>query len=339
MTDYRRFLQQEAETMVLPYLGGPYVDAPDRRLRATGATATGYWRFEVTGRTATAVAPADPPDLGDLPAVRGYWVAGYLVGDRAVAHRLAMGPGAGAGAISSEPMRFAPVIARRWPGGALLFDTEDFETGVEDQVRKVFDDLRGQQDDPDDVPADVAAAPGANGSLNAISGVPAALRAAFGYAVMLRVATALGVPVRPVQLRWHIGELVAMGDVAARRILTAARERRAAEPNHVEEWRAQRTDARLRPASARDRVLDRAESALYAAGALLRDSRWLSGDLLEVRYDFMDDRFVSVVDGDTLRVVDAGICLAGRDDRLTLSSLPGVIAEAIRTFQLEITAW
>jgi hypothetical protein len=317
MTDYRRFLQQEAETMVLPYLGGPYVDAPDRRLRAIGPTATGYWRFEVSGRTAKAVEPADPPDLSDLPAVRGHWVAGYLVGDRAVAHRLAMGP-------EADPQRFAPIIARRWPGGALLFDSEDFETGVEDQVRAVFQQGTEQ---------------GLNGSLAAISGVPAPLRAAFGYAVMLRVATALGVPVRPVQLRWHIGELVAMGDIAARRILMSAQERRAAEPNHVERWRARRTDARLRPASARERVLDRAESALYGAGALLRDSRWLSGDLLEVRYDFMDDRFVSVVDGETLRVVDAGICLAGRDGRLTLESLPGVIAEAIRTFQLEITAW
>lgn len=320
MTDYRRFLQQEAETMVLPYLGGPYVDAPDRRLRASGATTTGYWRFSVSGRTATAVEPADPPDLSGLPAVRGYWVAGYLVGDRAIAYRLSMGPGAGA-AGGSEPMRFAPVIARRWPGGALLFETEDFETGVEDQVRKVFEQGTG------------------SGALTAISGVPAALRAAFGYAVMLRVATGLGVPVRPVQLRWHIGELVAMGDAAARRILTSAQERRDAEPNHVEEWRAQRTDARLRSASARERVLDRAEAALFGAGAVLRDSRWLSGDLLEVRYDFMDDRFVSVVDGETLRVVDAGICLAGADERLTLESLPGVIAEAIRTFRLEITAW
>jgi hypothetical protein len=317
MTDYKRFLQQPAEEMVLPYVGGPFVDAPDRRLRATGATAPGWWRFTVSGRTATAVEPADAPDLGDLPAVRGYWVAGYLVGERAVAYRLALGP-------ASDPMRFAPVIARRWPGGALLFDTEDFETGVEDQVRAALE--QGTEH-------------GVNGSLTSIAGVPAALRAAFGYAVMLRVATNLGVPVRPVQLRWHIGELAAMGDVAAMRILTAAQERRAAEPDHVEQWRAQRTDARLRPASSRDRVLDRAEAALRGAGAVLRDSRWLSGDLLEVRYDFLDDRFVSVVDGETLRVVDAGICLAGADDRVTLESLPGVIAEAVRTFQLEITAW
>jgi hypothetical protein len=312
VTDYKRFLAATPTTAVLPYLGGPFVDAPDRRLKAVGATAPGYWRFEISGRTASAVETADPPDLGDLPAVRGYWVAGYLVGDRAVAHRLSLWP-------SDEPRRFTPVVARRWAGGALLFDAEDFETGVENDVRAAFD--------------------GRAAGLGDLAGVPAALRAAFGYAVMLRMSTTLRIPVRPVQLRWHIGELAAMGDAAAVRILTGSNERREAEPNRVEQWRAARTDARLRAASSRERVLDRAVLALHGAGAVLRDIRWLSGDLLEVRFDFLDDRFVTVVDGETLRVVDAGICLAGHDDRLTLESLPGVIAEAVRTFRLEITAW
>jgi hypothetical protein len=317
VTDYRRFLGAETQTAVLPYVGGPFVDGVDRRFKAVGATEPGYWRFEITGRTARAVERADPPALDDLPAVRGYWVAGYLVGERAVARRLSILP-------ADEPLRFTPVIARRWPGGALLYESEDLETGVEDRVRAVFD---------------AGTAPSNGGGVAGIPGVPAALRAAYGYAVMLRVSTALRVPMRPVQLRWHIGELVAMGDAAAERILSAAQERRAAEPNHVEAWRAARTDARLRPRSARERALDRAATALAGAGAVLRDSRWLSGDLLEVRYDFLDDRFVTVVDGETLRVVDAGICLAGHDRDLTLESLPGVIAEAVRTYRLEITAW
>jgi hypothetical protein len=311
---------------VLPYLGGPFVDGVDRRLKAVGASEPGYWRFEITGRTARAVERADPPDLDHLPAVRGYWVAGYLVGERAVARRLAILP-------ADEPLRFTPVVARRWPGGALLYETEDLETGVEDRVRAVFDAGTA----PSNSGAGTAASNG--GGIAAIPGVPAPLRAAYGYAVMLRVSSRLRVPMRPVQVRWHIGELVAMGDAAAERIVAAARERRAAEPNHVEAWRAARTDARLRPRSARERALDRAEAALAAAGAVLRDSRWLSGDLLEVRYDFQDDRFVTVVDGETLRVVDAGICLAGHDRDVTLESLPGVIAEAVRTYQLEITAW
>jgi hypothetical protein len=304
---------------VLPYLGGPFVDSSDGaggRHRVVGATAPGYWRFEISGPVARAIEPADRPLLDDLPAVRGHWVAGYVVGERAVAHRLSLGP-------SDEPPRFAPVVARRWPGRALVFDHVDTPTATEDRVvRRVR-----------------AAFEAGNAPDGSLVDVPAALVAAYGYATMLRVSTALRVPVRPIQLRWHIGELVAMGDAAAERILTESRERRAGEPNRVERWRAARVDARLRDTSSRDRVVDRASAALHAAGAALRERRWLSGDLLEVRYDFLDDRFVSVADGETLRVVDAGIAPARHDERLTLASLPGVIAEAVRTFQLEITAW
>jgi hypothetical protein len=325
MTDSRRLLAAETETAVLPYLGGPFVDADEHRLKAVGATAPGYWRFEISGREARAIEQTDPPDLGDLPAVRGFWVAGYLVGERAVAYRLSLWP-------AHEPRRFTPVTARRWPCGALLYDGEGPETGVEDRVRAVFDagTARG-------VP--VAASNGNGAGAAALAGVPAALRAAFGYAVMLRVSTVMQVPVRPIELRGHVGELVAMGDAAAERILDAAQQRRQAEPNHVERWRAARTDARLRPATSREQVIDRAAAVLHGAGAVLRDCRWLSGDLLEVRYDFLDDRFVSVVDGETLRVVDTGICRTGHDKRLTLSGLPGVIAEAVRTYRLKITAW
>lgn len=324
VTEHTRFLGAETRTAVLPYLGGPFVDAPEHRLKALGATAPGYWRFEISGRVAQAVEPTDPPYLGDLPAVRGYWVAGYLVGERAVAQRLSLWP-------ADEPRRFTPVVARRWPGGALLYDTEDPETGVEDRVRAFFE-AGSRSGAP-------AASNGNGGGIAAFPEVPAALRAAFGYAVMLRVSTALQVPVRPVELRGHVGELVAMGDAAAERILAAAQQRRRAEPNHVERWRAARTDARLRPASSRAEVVDRAAAALHGGGAVLRDCRWLSGDLLEVRFDFLDDRFIAVVDGETLRVVDAGICRADPDDLLTLDGLPGVIAEAVRTYRLRITAW
>jgi hypothetical protein len=319
--DTRAETRADTRTAVLPYLGGPFVDAAGQRLKALGATAPGYWRFEIGGSEARAVEPADPPSMEDLPVVRGYWVAGYLVGERAVAHRLSIWP-------ANEPRRFTPVVARRWPDGALLYDTADPETGVEDRMRAAFDER-------------VAARVASNGhaASNGSAGVPPALRAAFGYAVMLRVSTALQVPVRPVELRGHVGVLVAMGDAAAERILDAAQQRRRAEPDHVERWRATRTDARLRSASSREQVIDRAAAALRGGGAVLRDCRWLSGDLLEVRYDFLDDRFVSVVDGETLHVVDAGICRAGHDDPPALAGLPGVIAEAVRTYRLDITAW
>ncbi|MBO0869127.1 MAG: hypothetical protein J2P15_11220, partial [Micromonosporaceae bacterium] len=83
---------------------------------------------------------------------------------------------------------------------------------------------------------------------------------------------------------------------------------------------------------------DRAAAALYAAGALLRNLRWLAGELLEVRYEYRGEAFVTIVASD-LQVVDAGICLSGRDRVLTMESLPGVIDEAIRTHRLNVTAW
>jgi hypothetical protein len=51
----------------------------------------------------------------------------------------------------------------------------------------------------------------------------------------------------------------------------------------------------------------------------------------------MDERFISIVDADSLQVVDAGVCLAGADSKVTLESLPSVIREAIDTDVLVIT--
>jgi hypothetical protein len=66
-------------------------------------------------------------------------------------------------------------------------------------------------------------------------------------------------------------------------------------------------------------------------------TRHRADGLLEVRYRFEGERFVSIVDAATLQVVDAGICLAGADRLVTLESLPGVIREAIRDGEIVIT--
>jgi hypothetical protein len=308
---YERFLDA-VSTAVLPYVGGPFVEAGDRRLRLAAPARPGWWRFEVRGRHARALEPADPPDLSGLPAVRGYAVAGYLAGPGGVAWRLALGP-------PDEPLPFAPLVARRWPDGALLFDVEDFESGVEDQVRSAYAQRR---------------------PLRAIAGVPAALRAAYGYAVLLRTAGELGIPVRPAEARTRLAELADGGDEAARRLLTAARTHREAEADRRPHWQVARDAAQARRATvSQQRAEERAAAALQAARAVLLGTRWLAGGLLEVRYDFAGEVFVSTVDGQTLQVVDAGFCLAGADRQLTLESLPAVIHEAVHTGQLYITAW
>lgn len=81
----------------------------------------------------------------------------------------------------------------------------------------------------------------------------------------------------------------------------------------------------------------RVERALDKAGARLRGLRRLGDGLLEVVYTFMGERFITVVEAATLRVRDAGVCLAGADARVTLESLPSVLKEAIDTDALVIT--
>jgi hypothetical protein len=312
VTDYRRFLGASS-LQVLPYFGGPFVEAASRRLRlrTEAAIRPGYWAFQVSGRTATAVAPAGTPDLTGWPAVRGYLLptpgGGYLVRAGGVAERFAIGP-------EPEPEPFAPLIGRRWPDGALLYEVEDFESGVEDTVRAAFAEHR---------------------AIGEVSGVPAPLRAAFGYAVLLRVSAERHIPVRPAEARTRLVELARDGDLAAHRILTGVREARAGagtapviEAGFVAD----------RPDPARQRSEERAANALRVAGAALRGLRWRQEEI-QVRFDYEGEHFVSIVDGRTLQVLDAGICLNEHDEALTLESLPGVIREAVRSGQLNITAW
>jgi hypothetical protein len=306
--DYQRFLGA-VETVVAPYFGGPFVEAADRRLRLTSALeplAPGFWRFEVRGRSAHAIEPAEPPDLSGLPAVRGYALDAYLVRAGGLAERFALGP-------PDEPPMFAPLVGRRWPPDALLFEGYDFETGVEDPVREAFEARRPIGDVP---------------------GVPAPLRAAFGYAILLRAARETGIPARPAEARGWLRVLADEADLGARRLLGHARQRRDQERSALPVFAP-----RERADGNRLRSEERAAAALHAANAGLRGLRWLEGNRLEVRYDYLGDRFVSIVEGGSLRVVDAGICLDGRDDELTLESLPAVIREAVQSGRLHVTIW
>jgi hypothetical protein len=362
MSDYRRFLGAH-EVATLPYFGGPYVEAPDRRLRISRQPGRepgqgsdqarrerpptpGFWRFEISGRDARPVAPAPPPDLGHLPAVRGHLAAGYVFASGGTTAGGAVSGVAGAGAAAGgaeslaldaeyEPPRFSPVTARRWPSGELLLDTLDFEGEAEEPARRAYEEGR---------------------DIGALRGVPASLRAAFGYAVLLRLAGERGVAVAPAEVR---GRLAAVADgredpVQTLSRLLAERARRAATARPgAPDGRA----AAARPASGpatgrapgwvagagdRSRPEDpqeRAAEALVSAGATILDVRRPQPELVEVRYRFGGERFVSVADARTLQVVDAGICLAGSDRMVTLDSLPSVIREAMRDGELVITRW
>jgi hypothetical protein len=85
-----------------------------------------------------------------------------------------------------------------------------------------------------------------------------------------------------------------------------------------------------------------AKAALRLTGAELLDARpSYNKREMVVQYRFQNRRLECVVDRDTLRVVDSGICLTDHngvkgDTRFTLESLPGVVAEAIRGGKLVV---
>jgi hypothetical protein len=323
VVDYRKFLNK-TETITAPWLGGRSIDLPDRRLRLNARIdRPGWYRFEIKGRIATAPSPTDAADLSALPRVRGYLWRERLVLDGARAEPLHLLP-------EEEAPRFSPVSARRWHGGALLFDTLEFESEVEGAVRE-------------------ALAKGA--AIADLKGVPASLRAAYGFALGEQAARRMNVPVTASELRGHVGRIAEGGLEAAEAAIHALVAEREQTERELREVRERVAAAQLRAeveavreARARDRrrradtLEERAWEALEKAGADFESARQLGGDQGEIVFGYLGERFICVVDAVTLQVYDSGICLGHppADRLITLDSLPSVIREAIETDALVI---
>ena len=287
----------------MPYIGGPRVDAPDRPLRLAGEVEPGWWRFDVEGRNATAVEAAEPVDLSDRPAVRGHAAGGYLFSSGAEVERFAL-------PADPEPELLAPCTARRWHGGALLFDCAEFEDEAEERVRRALDDGSG---------------------IDAIKGAAPSLRAAFAYALLAKAAAEREIWVLPRESTAHVAAICADGPAATRPILDGMAARR-------REARLRIATERARPVTnKRRRIVHRLEDVLEGSGSRLLRWRQRGEHQLEVTFAFMGEHFTCLVASKTLRVIDAGICLSGADSRLTLDSLPSTIKEAIETHQLVVT--
>jgi hypothetical protein len=323
--DYRKFLSK-TESAVLPYLGGPRVDAETRRLRVVteNELEPGWWRFEITGREAKPVEPAGAPELSHLPKVRGHFAAGWLFESGKSAGHVEL--------LGDEPAVFSPLIARRWPSGDWIYEGIEFESEAEEEVRRALEDERG---------------------LGELKGVAASLRAAFGYAMMSAIARRQETRVSPLEMRADALAIAAGGRAAAAERLTEILETRRLERVRQEAHAAAMQQApaarrvapqpspnlrnRRRPEPTVDDAHERAVLALDAAGAALLGSRMVRDYGLEVTFRFMGERFITVVDPLSFNVIDAGICLSGADRQLSLDSLPAVIREAIDTDVLHIT--
>ncbi len=327
--DYQKFLNKTEEA-VLPYLGGDSVDAPDRRLRVSHRVAPGWWRFRIEGRAATAIERAEPGALlAKLPRIVGHLLGTRIVHARATVETVWFLP-------EDEPARFALCAARRWHSGDVIFEELPFETEAEDSVRRAFEDAR---------------------PLGETKGVPASLRAAYAFAQAEEAAATAGVALSPLEVAGAIAEIANGGRAAADTVIARldAERRAAAEEAERRIARAVQMEAEGMDRAARmsrspaapgsggpspppePTTNTRIEAALSSAGAELLALRRLAGGLYEVSYRFMHERFTSVVHAASLQVVDAGVCLDGSDDLVTLESLPGVIREAINEGVLVIT--
>lgn len=312
MVDYKKFLAQPDEEITMVYLGGPTVETKDRRFRVStdGALASplepGFIRFRVRGRNAVPLAREAGADLSALPSRTGHHAGGYLASGGAAFERLELCQG--------ELEIVAPIRARVH-AGVLVFDEVRFETEVEMAVREAVLDGRGIAD---------------------IKGVAASLRAAAAAALALRSAARLAIPISPNEVRGSIVAIAEGGRPAAEAAVQAIGGRRQAAER---EGLAQRLAAQARVSAARARVdpIGEAERVLTAAGASFRSARFVDESRIEVRYAFLGERFITVVDGGTLNVLDAGICLSGADSELGLDAMPSVIREAIDEDHLNIT--
>ncbi len=109
---------------------------------------------------------------------------------------------------------------------------------------------------------------------------------------------------------------------------------REAERRKLEEAQLQQRAAEL--ARWQETLEGRISVALSHTGAALISWRRQGQDQAVVRYRLAGQRFECVINTGTLRIVDAGICLSGADDRLNLSSLPSAVREAVETGRLHV---
>ncbi|MBM4780946.1 MAG: hypothetical protein GQE15_24890 [Archangiaceae bacterium] len=238
--DYRRFLAK-TETLTLPWLGGRDVDAGDRRLRLNGPPPAkpGWYAFEISGRKATVKGPADAPDLSKVPKVRGWLRGDRLFRDGGVVEVVQLMP-------EEEPAAFSPVVARRWSPNVLLFESLEFESEAEGAVREALGERK---------------------PLREVKGVPAPVRAAYGLALLERVARDKNVRFAPQEIWRSLGAVGEEGVPKAEEVLRALEEERELARRELAELERRRQEELVRQELELQRQLLRAQREEDAAQA------------------------------------------------------------------------
>jgi len=307
---WQDLLASDDDKKTLPWTGGRQIHDRERTWTIEGRLPDehGWYSFRVSGgRKAELEGPMDP----DSDFENGHKLAkGYLVGDRLIQDDARVDPDPVRLVDQTTPVflvepgldRFVRAVVARTRGG-LVYIRQEFPQGSEAAVQMAYQDRKD--------------------SVVHVAGVTPALDLAF---------------------RWLSGQRLAAEEREREMArIRAEEERKWAEAERFKQaMKDSGTGAGRRALAQRD-FNTAAKAALKLTGAELLDARpSYNRREMVVQYRFQNRRLECVVDKDTLRVVDSGICLTDHhtgvkgDMRFTLESLPTVVGQAIRENKLVV---
>lgn len=295
---------------VLPWFGGRKVHSHDRTWTIMGRLPKehGWYSFQTTAaRECSLKGPADREPAYET----GHKIVrGFLVGDRFIPDDARVDPDPAKLIDQTEEVfcvelgldRFQKAAVVRDREGHLVFMRLEWPEGPETEVLAAYQDRKD--------------------SVTDIKGVTPALDLAFRWISYQRAA--------------------AEARAAELERLRKEEEAKAAEAERLRRLMEQTGTAEGRRALARQDFNAAAKAALQVSGAELLDViATHKRNEVRVQYRFRHRRLECVVNKDTLRVVDAGVCLDDHrgtkgDTWFTLESLPGVIGEAMDRHKLVV---
>lgn len=301
----------EGEDRVLPWTGGRQVFHRSRTWHIKGRLPNefGWYTFKTSGgRDASLIGPA-APDAGfeeGHPVVRGYLTGDRLIPDTArveVDPKKLIEQTLPVFLVEDGLERFSRAVVVRLTNGDHVYIRQEFPQGPEAGVTEAYEDR---------LP-----------SIGHVKGVSPALDLAF---------------------RWTSNQRLRAEEQERERLRREAEEaqKREAEERLQEALKNIGTAAGRRALAVRD-FNAAATAALALSGATFLDARRdARPDCMVVKYRFQNRRLECVVHRETLRIVDAGICLTDHDTGergdtyFTLESLPTVVAEAQRVGHLVV---
>lgn len=304
-------LLTKATELILPWLGGRKVYGPSQttyEIEGKLPREFGWVTFEITGRKAKVLRPATGPDDSYETGLK--LTRGYLAGSRFIADSASIVCDPDRLVDQTENVylvergleRFTRAVVARTIDDKLIYLRQEFPSGPEGEVQAAYQDRKD--------------------SVAHVKGVTPALDLAFRWESLQR-------------LREEERER----EEERRRVETLAKAE--AEAQLREAMKNAGTGAGRRELAKRD-FKAAAKAALAVSGAELLDSRpGRHAAEMVVQYKFMERRLECVCDRDTLRILDAGVCLDDHkgtkgDTFFTLESLPAVIGEAIRERKLVV---